>query len=1200
MNPIQMITCSKCGAKNHSDSDQDGICGYCGDWILPLPPTWARTLNASDDEQHRALHGSALEIMRMNRWLMTIEELESKYDFVSVLNERRGLKVWAEETFGPFSRHTAVALNNLGGDCVRCGLFAEAEGHLSRAAEINAWHFGTEHPRYAVNIGNLAKVYRELGSLNRAEQYAKNALNIFEAAPADPSNIVTALNELAEILKQKGSYAQSERIYRRALEVLAQQRPGDKVETAKLTKNLADVLGYEGRFEEAKAAYEEAYRIFFETLGSRHYLTALALDGMAINVMLYALSMPRELITPFIGAAIKYEEEALDIITKSMGIHHPMAATVASHLAILHLYAGQVSKAEEILSNSILETQKSRGQENLDYMSMLCHFANVQLMLGQENGAEEWYNKALNISEKFLGSSNPRTGLILHNVAMLKYAQGNIKEAIRLCARSDEILYQETGMIFTMGSEATRRAFADSRGSRLHINITLHAVAAPQDADALRLAVNTVIKTKGLLTDAASDTLRVTKEELSPTGRLALDNLIAAYARKAAGAQEQDESIEQVDSEISHLEECIREESVLFREHTLDLSIEAVQAALHENSAIIEFVFWMPFEPKSVTDPNIYGLCSPRYIAYLIPASGAISFADLGPSAPIDELIRSFRTAIVNHEQEQCNLFGRILYNHLFMPFADSLREISLLSLAPDAVLHVLPFSALIDSEGRTLMERHLLNYLNCSRDILRYNETQSTWHSASPEHIFADPDYDFQYSSERSQLDGKPSDAPSQKSMHFDRLPGTAAEAAHMVSLFPDTVVLTGAEATKLALLKVKSPRILHIATHGYFIPAAPSLQEGPRTEDLGIRRLRDALVSLPGESIPDVNNVDWAEVRPDSERDSLLRSGLALAGANCATPSHGLITALEISGLDLRGTELTVLSACDTGLGDIVIGDGVYGLRRALTIAGTASQLMSLWRIDDLATKEFMQEFFAALVAGRSRAEALRAAQVVMQKSVDHNELDFWACFVLMGDPGPLRASRSPLPQRAAKVQRPVEKKVVQPSSFGAARRVPNIWSISQTSQRRGELRQNTYKLPRFSATLAAQTLGIFGCSLWLVSASKSPASHDREPALVFTMIAAFVSSLFFEVLCDIPSERLWKRGLNQSRRSGWIHWLLYLLFSSLAASIVTSFTLFVCIFLAHQLSVDAPIGISMQLCFHVVLLACVYHERIYAFLR
>jgi CHAT domain-containing protein len=225
---------------------------------------------------------------------------------------------------------------------------------------------------------------------------------------------------------------------------------------------------------------------------------------------------------------------------------------------------------------------------------------------------------------------------------------------------------------------------------------------------------------------------------------------------------------------------------------------------------------------------------------------------------------------------------------------------------------------------------------------------------------------------------------------MTFNPLPGTAAE-AQSVKLalgLNDGQVLTRRIATEGALKQVKGPRIVHLATHGFFLPD----ETARPAEPLGLVTLE------PGQQPQ-----GWVF----SGENPLLRAGLALAGANQLRSGNddGILTAMEAAGLDLLGTELIVLSACETGLGDVNNGEGVYGLRRALVLAGARTQVTSLWKVDDGATTELMSEYYTQLSAGTGRAQALREAQLAMLKNSNRAHPYYWAAFVLIGEGGPLR---------------------------------------------------------------------------------------------------------------------------------------------------------------------------------------------------
>jgi CHAT domain-containing protein len=227
-----------------------------------------------------------------------------------------------------------------------------------------------------------------------------------------------------------------------------------------------------------------------------------------------------------------------------------------------------------------------------------------------------------------------------------------------------------------------------------------------------------------------------------------------------------------------------------------------------------------------------------------------------------------------------------------------------------------------------------------------------------------------------------------------FSPLPGTQQEAIALGALLPQATVFTGAQATEAHLKRVHGPAILHIATHGFFLadqpPTAALAQRGLVAQDFG--RLTDH----PPQTGP-----------PGPSDNPLLRSGLALTGANDRQGGEGedgVLTALEAAGLDLWGTKLVVLSACETGVGEVRNGDGVYGLRRALVLAGVESQVMSLWQVSDEATRDLMVAYYQRLRAGEGRTEALRQVQLSMLHGPTWQHPFFWASFIQSGDWRPL----------------------------------------------------------------------------------------------------------------------------------------------------------------------------------------------------
>lgn len=384
-----------------------------------------------------------------------------------------------------------------------------------------------------------------------------------------------------------------------------------------------------------------------------------------------------------------------------------------------------------------------------------------------------------------------------------------------------------------------------------------------------------------------------------------------------------------------------------------------VQERVPPGAVLLEMVKYRPIDPK---DPDAKR--AERYGTYVIKAGAAPEYVDLGEAAPLEKLIAQYRAALATPDRPAKDL-GRQLDQVLMRPVRARLGSATTLYVAPEGAVNLAPLSALVDEEGRYLMERYTINYLASGRDLLYLGHAEP---ARSPALIIADPAFD-KVGIAPAQAGGQAGTQTRSRdfrSTRYERLPGTAAEAATLQKVLTDAKLLTGTAATETAAKKVAGPRILHIATHGFFLD------------------------DLPGQS-----------------EDPMLRSGLVFAGVNALSSAEddGVLTALEASSLDLRGTKLVVLSACETGVGEVRNGEGVFGLRRAFVVAGAETLLMSLWQVADEATKDLMTAYYSRLAKGEARAEALRQAQLGMLQDPKTAHPFFWAAFISSGESGTLR---------------------------------------------------------------------------------------------------------------------------------------------------------------------------------------------------
>jgi CHAT domain-containing protein len=384
------------------------------------------------------------------------------------------------------------------------------------------------------------------------------------------------------------------------------------------------------------------------------------------------------------------------------------------------------------------------------------------------------------------------------------------------------------------------------------------------------------------------------------------------------------------------------------------------------------------FEKSFGADDAVWG--DERYVAWVVPpvGEGTIQFVDLGLAGPIDQAITKVREQMTKAPSQLSKRGEKKLENELlasvtqlsklvFQPIAAHLEDASQLLISPDGELWSIPFE-ILRQQNKYLIESKQIRYLTSGRELVRKIKPYS---AISDPVVFADPDYDLSPEKVKGATE-KQFALRNTNNMHFPALGFSGIEAEAITPLVEEYTKTSSkpflaAEAQEANFKNLHRPRVLAISTHGFF--------------------------------------------NSDSEKVSnpLLRCGLALAGANNRQKAmedgkeDGILTGLEIVGTDLRGTELVVLSACETGLGEVTSGEGVAGLRQAFQLAGAQSVVSSLWQVEDGETARLMKLFFENLADGKSKSQALRQAQLsrIKARRARHGAAHpfFWAAFTLTG---------------------------------------------------------------------------------------------------------------------------------------------------------------------------------------------------------
>jgi CHAT domain-containing protein len=450
----------------------------------------------------------------------------------------------------------------------------------------------------------------------------------------------------------------------------------------------------------------------------------------------------------------------------------------------------------------------------------------------------------------------------------------------------------------------------------------------------------------------------------------------------------------------------------------------AIALHLPTEAALVEFVRFDVFDFKAVPARGEARWKRARYLAFVLPAGEPdnVQMVDLGEAKAIDEMIATFRALITVPPEERDDRGlgalpdesvkpsessdGMTLRETLFPPkLLAALGTRKRLLLSPDGDLTRLPFEVLPTGDGGRLIDEYQISYLGAGRDVLRFGAAVSGQPTADL--VAADPDFNLSAaaSQDTASLEQEPQ-TRGRRSRDLQRglttvgqLPGTWAEGEGIATMLKVKPCL-GKEALEARIKACRSPRILHLATHGFFLEDQP---RDPNQEGRGL-----GAFSAQAEG-------GWGRLARPGMENPLLRSGLLLAGFNTwftggalpAEAEDGILTAEDVSGLDLLATELVVLSACETGLGEVRTGEGVFGLRRAFVLAGAKTLVMSLWKVPDDATRELMEDFYRRILQGEGRVAALRAAQLAMKEK--YPDPFYWGAFICQGDPGPLHLSKN-----------------------------------------------------------------------------------------------------------------------------------------------------------------------------------------------
>lgn len=619
-----------------------------------------------------------------------------------------------------------------------------------------------------------------------------------------------------------------------------------------------------------------------------------------------------------------------------------------------------------------------------------------RLAVRKENfsAAARYYESAIGSLEKELGKEHPDLIDTLVSMAELRIKERQVQAATALLWRALGIREKVLQRISTE-SRVTSWLLGDRRFER-----TVHALflQAPSDASVQQLLLALVLLQKGRSVDVATLAnrflrnakgdpvvresaealldIRRTRERLVWTGEVEQPGGAAADKRLREQAEELEQKL--VSREMYAMERELPDPDKLLAQ---------AAASLPSDSVLVE-IYSLQHESGR------------RYIGCTLVPDGTASCLELGSGDSIDSTVRQFLSDLRNPGSQpltSAQALSRLVWKPLSAVFPGR-RSVF---LSTDGALQLVPFAALHDGQ-RYLLDIQSFTYLSSGRDLLRRSDDASTGEPI----VLAAPDFSATLSTATNPRGTQPSQGSLfEQLVHISPLPGTSNEALLIQGLVPAARVLTGTDASEENLRAAVAPQILHLATHGLFIAGTAA----PVQVALGGREMRSLIPNAP------LIAADPVRMSRDA---ALSRSALLLAGASKAAqaPSadaDGILTAQEVLELNLLGTELVVLSACDSGVGAVLDGQGVYGLRRAFQVAGAQTVVTSLWQVDDRETADLMAQYYHNLQRKVGRGEAMQRASQRMRSRKPHPF--YWAPFIVIGQAGPLKTALEATPVKS-----------------------------------------------------------------------------------------------------------------------------------------------------------------------------------------
>ena len=851
-----------------------------------------------------------------------------------------GLSQWLDRPISIYN-----TLLELGAIYQAEGKLAEAQATYEEAYENLSRDYGDVHPSTLVAGVNLAQIYEKNGLYDRAEPLMKSTLARLEKnfGPAHPDSL-RARNNMALLDESQGKFDEAEPLYLQSLDIMREVYGPEYTDVIAVKNNLAYLYMMMGDFDSAANMFVDVQQQWQIQFGESHQNTLKA----------------------------------------------------TNNLGRVYQKLKRLPEAEQQIQVALALRQEALGAEHIDSIRSMIDLGGVYIDEQRLADADSILTAALTLAENNLGDQHPYTFDALNLLAKAKEAANDLQAAVDLREQgmSRRSVFLDR-MLWTTGENA-REGYI--RLHRPELNDYLALLTRLDGPDRGKKAINASLQRKGLLLKVTSEiqqiatlaqdpTLTALADELTATRKELASLTLSGPTAETLGRHPQ--LLRELELQVDDLQGQLGRASVRFKSSIAHVSADTLEGILKEDRALVDFLFY-----EDAGESKLMA-------AVVLNEGGELRYelVEYSDRATVDAAIIAYRSIIQDDGADEDDLLdvGMDTYAEVWEPIQAILGDVTSVYLVPDGTLNILPFSALMSPDEEYLIQTHDLHILSSGRDLL-----PSGFNLVSGDYvILAGPDYDSTEVVSKAEMQiamGKRSSTlqvgiraagTGLRGLSFAPLPGAEQEGRIITSRVVDyesgSQEFFGTQAQEEVLSNLaQPPEILHIATHGFFLKADDSLKK----RLLKLQRGSELQVPPPGDN-------------------PLLRAGLAFAGINTNaqflgdidTLNDGVLTALEVLSLNLSGTRLVVLSACETGLGEIHEGEGVYGLRRSFQEAGVAEVISSLWEVSDAGTQALMTDFYDRLLSGQPAREALRDAKLGLLASPQWNYPYVWSAFMIVG---------------------------------------------------------------------------------------------------------------------------------------------------------------------------------------------------------